>query len=368
MHKNFGEWYRLVSIEPDEEKLQKRWAGVAEWATSLRKDHEDLLETVRVFQGLSENTSREAFLEAFWKHDAAFPKRNELELRVLAGASLVECVHQSHAETDDNNDVRTAIITGTALETSSLLVAKSHLGEIADEVFAGLQKTVQKQRRRAAFNVNAKNVRTAVGAANAIITATDPNQAMPPIKAMAQSVVTLIHVLTDVSRNLRCADEEINILWWLEGGSSRDLNQPWSALPKPAVPLIAGKELADLTDVMFGPPDPTALLHRVVASVKCKETTIEAYVNAVPDEWVDTHAATTEESALDLAPLWLALSRRGQSTPSSWTQFFDASSGISASTQLAPERIARQAYLEAILLRALADVGDVEDVEDDEED
>lgn len=28
MHKNFGEWYRLVALEPDGAKLAKRWAGV----------------------------------------------------------------------------------------------------------------------------------------------------------------------------------------------------------------------------------------------------------------------------------------------------------------------------------------------------
>lgn len=30
MHKNFAEWYRLVSIEPKGDVLKHRWAGVAE--------------------------------------------------------------------------------------------------------------------------------------------------------------------------------------------------------------------------------------------------------------------------------------------------------------------------------------------------
>jgi hypothetical protein len=360
MHKNFGEWYRLVSIEPDGEKLQKRWDGVEEWTTALREDDRAILETVRIFQGLSEKTSREAFLEAFRNHDAAFPQRNELELRVLAGASLVECAYQSDAEADD---ARAAIIAGTALETSNLLVADLQLREVAGEVLAGLQKTVRSQRERPAFDASAINdtAQAASGAMKKVAAAADLNQITAPIQTLFQSLVTIIRALADASQSLRCADEEINILWWLEGDSSRDINVPWSALHKHAVPLIAGKELADLTNVTLGPQDVAALLHRIVSSVKCKETTIEAYVNAVPNEWVKAHAATTAGHGLDLAPISLALSHRAQSDSSNWKQFFDASSGISASTSLTPERVARQAYMEAVLLRTLADAKDVED-------
>jgi hypothetical protein len=233
-------------------------------------------------------------------------------------------------------------------------------------VLAGLHKTVRSQRKRAVFDANAIRVDAdaAVAEMKQVAGTADLNQVNAPIQALLQSLVTTVRALADVSQSLRCADEEINILWWLEGGSSRDLSQPWSALPNHAVPLIAGNELADLTNVTLGPLDAAALLHRLVTGVKCKETTIEAYVNAVPNEWVTAHAATTAGHVLDLAPLRLALSHRGQSDTSSWKQFFDASSGVSASTSLAPEHVAWQAYMEAILLRTLKDAEDAEDAED----
>ena len=31
MHKNFAEWYRLVSIEPKGDVLKSRWAGFVVW-------------------------------------------------------------------------------------------------------------------------------------------------------------------------------------------------------------------------------------------------------------------------------------------------------------------------------------------------
>jgi len=86
MHKNFGEWYRQVSIPCTDESLQKRWAGVENWVTTIQGDVAALFETVRIFRGLPEKTSREAFLEAFRKPDATFAQRdNALEQQVLAG-------------------------------------------------------------------------------------------------------------------------------------------------------------------------------------------------------------------------------------------------------------------------------------------
>jgi hypothetical protein len=351
MHKNFGEWYRLVSIEPNGELLQKRWAGVEEWVSALRSDDDSILKTVRIFQGLPPKGSHEAFLEVFRKHDPAFPQRNELELRVLAGASLVEC---GRSGDDEDDGVRAAIVAGAAVEASSLReAAESRLNEVTEEVLGRLQAIARNQRKRATFNTS--------------FLGTKADEAM---KQVATNVVPVLQLLLDAVRrseralsaaahNLRCADEETEILWWLEGGCSRDLNKPWNSLPKEAVPLIAAKELADLTDVALGPQDAAALLHRVVTNAKCKEASIQAYVNAVPDDWAKALAAKkVAESALDLAPLSLALSHRGKSDMSSWQQFFDSTSGMRSTTSLAPERVARQVYVEAVLLRTLANAED----------
>lgn len=361
MHKNFGEWYRLVSLEPNGETIKKRWAAIEEWASTLRGDAGSILETVRIFQGLPPKDSREEFLTVLRKHDPAFPQRNELERRVLAGASLVECVHRGDDEGDDG--VRAAIVAGTAVGASSLRVPDSRLSEVTGEVLGGLHSVARTRRKRAAFDTNALGAKAdaAAEAMKQVAAASDWNQLKTHVAPVLQSLIDAVRraesALTTAAHNLRCADEEIDILWWLEGGCSRDLNKPWSALPKEAVPLIAAKELADLTNAALGPQDAEALLHRVVTNANCKETSIQVYVNAVPD-WAKAIVAKAAEGALDLAPLSLALSHRGKSGTSSWQQFFDATSGVASSTSLAPERVARQAYIETLLLRTLAEAED----------
>jgi hypothetical protein len=358
MHKNFGEWYRLVALEPDGTKLQKRWAGVNAWLAALRKDDVNVLETVRIFQGIPSKTSKDAFIAVFQKQDPSFPQRNDLELQVLAGASLVACVQNTGA---DGAGLHTAIVAGAALESSSLRATEPRLDEISREVLGGLQAIGVKQRERKPFDSEAveDNAGAAVEAMMQISTIATWENNKSVITPIFQALVDAVRAadvkLSRVAHSLRRADEETNILWWVEGGCSRDTNKPWAAL-KDGAAIIAGVELADLTDVALGPRDAAALLQRVLSESKSKDSSLATYVNALPDEWVQARVAKAVDSALDLTPLTLAIVSRGKSDTASWQQYFDASSGMKSSTRLPVARVARQAYVEAILLRALADV------------
>ncbi len=358
MHKNFAEWYRLVRIEPNGDVLKNRWAGVEEWSASLDDNDDAVLETVRIFQGLPEVSSRESFLAAFRKHDSAFQQRNnELEQRVLAGAALVHAV-RTHDE--DDSDLRTAVLAGTALAASRLRVANGPLEEPLGEVLAGLHEVARKQRRRRGFDSTLLSAEEQKAFSETIETnVSDHNHLRQSFATAFQTILKAVQrsesALADAAHDLRCADEETNILWWLEGGCSRDLNKPWSAL-KDEAPLTAGWELADLTDVALGPREVAAFLERVVSSTKgkSKDQPLHTYVNAVTDDWAEARSTNLPERALDLAPLTLALLQRAKSDTSSWQQYFEKTGGVAPTKPLAPEAAAKQAYVEAVLLRTLA--------------
>lgn len=361
MHKDFAEWYRQVSLAAESDKLSKRWSGVMEWV-SKNQDNDAILETVRIFQGLPEKSSREKFLDTFQKLDPAFHRRNEMEHKVLAGAALVEYMRLAEIKDADLVTVRSAIIAGIALESSSLLVSEPQLGEVREAVRAELHTLSQRLRLRWALEASkvagqAENASKALEKVTAAETwelfkAAAPTVFQALIKATRQSGKSI----AAAEHNLRCADEENNILWWLEGACSRDLDTPWGNL-KEAAPLIAAWELADLTDVVLGPQDAAAFLDRVVVTSmpERSEKPLEVYVNALPSEWAKGKAATVSEKGLDLAPLALALWRRGLSDPSSWQQYFESTSGLQATKSFTPDRIARQGYIEAVLLRTLAE-------------
>lgn len=367
MHKNFGEWYRQVSIPCTDENLKKRWAGIESWVTTSRAEVAALLETVRIFRGLPEKTSREAFLEAFREQDATFAQRdNAHEQQVLAGAALVHCVRTTK-KTEDDGNLRAAVLAATALEASSLRPANTNktLDEQAGEVRAGLHTIAQDQRRRRPFDTILLSSEEETAFKTVITTnAADHNQLRASLEKAFRTLLSAVNrseaVLDAAAHGIRCADEETNILWWLAGGSSKDVDEPWSAL-KNAAPLIAAWELADLTDVALGPQDAAALLRRALPDANGdninKEQALHVYVNAVPDKWAKSCVAKLDTQALDLAPLSLALSKRVESNSTSWQSFFESvSGGLRAGTMLAPERVARLAYVEAMLFRTLAHV------------
>ncbi|MCE9635841.1 MAG: hypothetical protein K8T90_09065 [Planctomycetes bacterium] len=366
MHKNFGEWYRQVSIPCTDDSLKKRWAGVESWVTTIRGDVNALFETVRIFRGLPEKTSREAFLDAFREADTTFAQRdNAHEQQVLAGASLVHCVGTEESD-DPEGSRQAAVLAGTALAASSLRVVERNktLDEQAGEVRAGLRTIAQQQRRRRPFDTLLLSSEEEASFKKIIATnVADHNQLRASFEKAFQTLLSAVDrsesALDAAAHGLRCADEETNILWWLAGGSSKDLDKPWSAL-KDAAPLVAGWELADLTDVALGPQDAAAILERALPESKgseSKEQVLHVYVNAVPEEWAKACMARVEAHALDLAPLSLALSMRVAGNATTWQSFFESvSGGLKAGTALAPERVARQAYIEAMLFRTLADV------------
>ena len=364
MHKNFGEWYRQVSIPCTDESLKKRWAGVENWVTTIADDVNALFETVRIFRGFPERNSREAFLEAFRELDSAFAQRNNAhEQQVLAGAALVQCV-RTRRDDDPEGSVRTAVLAAMAVESSSLCVVDMTrtLDELMGEIRAGIHIIAQAQRQRRQFDTILLSSKEEEVFKNTIATDVgDHNQLRASFAKAFQTLLNAVNraedALDGAAHGLRCADEETNILWWLAGGSSRDLNKPWSAI-KDAAPLIAAWELADLTDVVLGPQNAGALLERALFEAggkKAKEQAIHVYVNAVPDAWARDRFAKLDAQVLDLTPLSLALSKRVEGNATTWQPFFDSrSNGLKAATTLAPERVARLAYIEAMLFRTLA--------------
>jgi hypothetical protein len=258
--------------------------------------------------------------------------------------------------------VRAAVLAGMALEASGLRAVDMNktLDEQASEVRAGIQAIAQEQRRRMEFDTILISTEEEDSFKKIIATNVgDHNQLRASFEKAFQSLLKVVNrsesALDAAAHRLRCADEETNILWWLAGGSSRDVDKSWISL-KEAAPLVAAWELADLTDVALGPQDAGALLERALhegRGGKSKEQAIQEYVNAVPEEWAKARVAKLDQQALDLAPLALALTKRIEGNSTTWPSFFESATGLKTATTLAPERVARLAYVEAMLFRTL---------------
>lgn len=359
MHKNFSEWYRLVSIEPNGDTLTKRWAAVEEWASTFEGNDENILDTVRTFFGVGSKEPPEAFVETFREHDPAFPRKNELELRVLAGAALLHCIGFS------SGNHRSAIISGIAVESTNSREQIKQLNELTANILSGFRTLMRHRRKRLTVKTDLFDSKTTTAineGIRQIPSAGDINQLRSHITPIIQSLVSILqrseHALDETFRNLRCADEEIDVLWWMEGGHSRDSDKPWNSLLKESVPFFAAKELADLTNIELGPLNVHPFIHKIVGIAKCKAVSIETYVNSVPNDWIVALFAGAEDVVSDLTPISFALDHRNKSNSSSWQTYFEAATGLSAGAVVPADEIGCRLYAEVVLLRMLSDAED----------
>ncbi len=255
MNEGFADWYRTISIEPKSEELQKRWRGVEEFASDAARD--DVTSLARVFFGMPfvpEFVDR--FRTTFKQIDDTFPmQRNDAELRVLAGATLLKLFEFSP---------------GWDLSAAFSLVCGSYCGlrepiipAILDSARSFLSGASSELRTDTTDHLDTPDFTSHLAAVTSGCQTALPNLAAPLtalFKDAEKALRDVVEWAGSAQKRQELFREESDILWWIFGGQSRDLRVPFSTLKHPSTCLIAGKELADLVRI---PPRP--LRHRGVS-------------------------------------------------------------------------------------------------------
>jgi hypothetical protein len=334
MHKDFGEWYRLAGIEPDREILPKRWAAIEEYDP----DRAGVVSLARLFYRLGKPNSEflAAFLGSFQKTDLAFKMRdNDHELSVLAGAKLVDVIEQSEADLADLAALSLVCASGGNLRPCPSV---RDIPEIAARYLS------ERAIKRASLSEESADTGTNKERLAALTASETPQ------KELAREIQRL-------QRQLSIVAEESNMLWWLFSEHSRDEQQRWTKFNVPAVALMAGKELADLTTIIPGPIAAAAFLDKVIRCAKSEPPTtvlIRDAMNDVTIKWRQQYANEGCPSELeDLLPMTRAVHLSLASPENNaWLPVFKQGTGISSDAGLAPHILAHQVFLEALLCRS----------------
>jgi hypothetical protein len=317
VHRDFADWYRIADLEPKVEMLEKRWQGIEEFVESL--DATNTIELVRIFHKRSVRDRQfiADYRNTFKAIDSTFPMRdNDLELRVLAGSSIV-CL----LEIGPSNFADAAAL-GMVCSDCRGLLNETLLPEMVALARAYLFSRSEHLRARGevpAITVPDLNLENLLEAFRQTC-ATDGLPNLPePVVALIEALASAINhhstsvekAMSRLSERQRLLQEESDILWWLFGGHSRDLKQPMAALGLPATCLVAAKELADLTTILPGPLPAPAFLGKMIHAATRKlpsSMTIQEAVNASPREWRNQWFRKDDmEHIADLCPILLAI-------------------------------------------------------------
>jgi GTPase-associated system helical domain len=385
VHRFFADWYRVAAIEPQPETLQKRWEAIHRTVRDL--DVADALEVVRLFYRSPRCLPRfaERYRDAFKARDVTFPMRdNEAEVRILAGATIVALLDSRPGPVADVTALAVASADCRGLRSGErigdmlaearryLWARSSSLRQAKDarpaplptvDVAAWLEPLQSALEAKQTRDPDFQGVLEQMPAPGARST---PGPALELITKAIQSLATTVtevavanaEAVAEQNQRLQLHREEVNVLWWLFAEHSRDLGYRLANLPLPAACLVAGKELADLVEVLPGPLAAAGVLDRMLRAVERDlrpTTTLHEAVNSAPREWRAGWVASTDcERVEDLCPVLCSVRRSLETSgPDDWGPPVRTVTAVDLHRGLAPLDLAIQAYEEKLFVGAL---------------
>lgn len=356
MHKDFADWYRLIDVEPTDDVLQKRWAGVEAAANDLNSGR--ACDIGRIFFGLptKDSGALDAYREHFKMADSAFPMRdNAAEIQMLSGATLVASL--SHEQTSVGDLAALVLVCGDfrglrkierlrevvllgrghLLKRSAGLRAPNPIGPPRPPGIA-LEDAIQKLDESIAANT-----------ANAVGTAIKQ-----PLEELLVFARRTAGEFADLARAKDLLAEESQMFWWVFSEYSRELNKPLKVLPLDSVCLLLGKELSDLTLQIPGPVAVPALLDKALVGVEPKlreHVSLSDAVNGLPVEFKQRWAGEADASVDDLCPVTYAVRKAVDAGGSLSIQNLAKQCGIRGIGKIPPMQLAWQTYEERLLSR-----------------
>ena len=352
----------MAALDVNEVDLNARWAGVEAAVDAM--SCADLLDTARVFYGLPPKAPDflDRLRQHFKKADDKFRMLdNTAEMQVLAGTSLVGLLESSEEWANS---------AALALVCPSFRGARpSAVGDIerlGREALA-LRAASLRQRPRAGVSVVPSETETHINNLLVAVNAnTSLNAAQEQITVVLQDIVSGFKAIEqwteDEKRQRALRTEESNALWWLVG-VRRDLNIAFDQVQPPALVLIAGKELADLTSILPGPYSARAFLDKVTReTIGHTVVTLSDAVAAccLNGEGTSRLAGTCNRSRIS-ATLFAIRKAHEADGKDAWKTVFETATGIQPARELSGVDLAEQAYREWLFARAIVALGE-EDV------
>lgn len=354
MHEKFPRWYRAVDIGDDRGLMERRWVGVTTLVESAsRPDIEALVRLAFKTRQAPAADALQNISKAFKDSDPEFTvEDNARELEVLSGASLAILFEQG---------AEMAAIAALATTTAALAGARKpnlpmDLVALAEEAICDTAQSARQRpdisRHASAdapkfdFEKAAAKYREAAnpdGMAQAFTLAAEATRSA--LGALAKRQAT---ALQSVNKFIKIQDEELQMLWWLVGQRSHDLDCGFDMLSAEAQPFVLSKELADMTEFLPGPASVKALLSRAGLKER-KKLPLSSLVNGADPTWLSKVIDGVDISPVT-QPIHFGIQRQLETSGgTAWVAGWVAAAGLEADPSLSPLTIGVQFYRERLL-------------------
>lgn len=352
----FYAWMKEFQLGEGGDVILQRWRAISGFAAnaelsdvepltrlSIGSRHEPTVDWIR--------TLEEAYRESYPAFTAS---ANARELQVLATCCLIAMTEDSNNECSNAAALAISTSTVSGLRKISL---PSDLPSIADEALRQLYLTSSRRPKLSAgsqykplFDPAVQKAKTQQDVPTLIEALTLAGGAVT--SAVNQNQSKSQAAFEAIAHRLDQQDEELQMLWWLIGERSEQLNCPFGDVADAARPLVLANELAEHTLLPPGPPTVRALLSRAKMPSKGKVAIVDA-VAAAPLEWLKSHVAPKVASPVS-RPIHLAVERQLETgTGKSWVAGWAAATDLPADAALPHLALAELFYRERLLTRIL---------------
>ena len=363
MHRSFAEWYRTVDVDPQDVRLQKRWQGIEGYCKNDIGSH-DVLELTRLFFQKPVGVEfRKSFVNAFYEIDNAFPEKNNLELSVLAGATIVYAL-----ENYDKIDNLAVLAMLSASFNKRSITVPSILTEIKDTFVCMTAKIRESMEDNFNFQSSVPSHKKMIEKFNAakenpaLWSATEIGEGFSAYAIALNKHLTEIRKFAQESLlKQSILQEDSQILWWMTGEFSRDMQKPFRSFKPSEVCVIIGKELADLVKILPGPYASNAVLYKVLSVFPENETeniTFSTAINKLGKIWRQrTIEAYPAKITKEITPLLSAISGSlDVDGATEWKPAYKKLTGFDASNiKMSASKLAYQMYLECLVIKSMKD-------------
>lgn len=353
MQDQFSRWYASMSFQQDTAFTEKRWAAIKGHVEGVTKTGLTLLAKLAFRLKPQMGSPEVAALRQALAGDAAQPGDDELIL--LSASALAAAIY---SDADDIAALAATLV--SSMSCGGLREPKQQMDLVgmADNVLRQLSETARRrpsleQVKLVAPTVD-KNDEALVQAANSgVLLNVAQALAVATNKAISAMARRQREFEAAVQKYINIQDEELDILWWLEGGHSFDLSLDFSKVSAEHLPLAIARELGNLTKVLPGPPALSSLLSRT-GLLDAPLQSIPDAVQSMPLEWLNKTVEGFPSDGISalVTPILFAIQRRHEVHGNDdWVAAWVTTTGLPREPVLSPIQFAAAAYREFSLTR-----------------
>lgn len=353
MQNHFSSWYASMSLQQDASLTEKRWRAIEGHVDAATKSDLALLAKLAFRLKLQMGSPEVATLRQKLAGDVTQP--GDEELIMLSASALAAAMN---SEADSIAALAATVVSSVSCSRLRELRQPIDLVGMADNVLRRLSET---SRRRPSLE-QVRFVAPTVDKNDETLTqAVSSNDLQHVVKALAAVTNKAISAMARRQREFEAAvqkyvniqDEELDILWWLEGGHSFGLSLDFSKIPPEHLALAIARELGGLINVLPGPPALSSLLSRT-GLLETPLQSIPDAVQCMPQDWLNNaiDELSTDGISASLTPILFAMQRRHEvDGKDDWIAAWCTTTGLPREARLSPLQFAAAAYREFSLSR-----------------